>query len=324
MPNEWPSLAIRLQSRGLELGSNISIKSLRASTVQSTPRSLFTSRPLLGVSEMNYRRRTAFIAVAISLLALPCTALASLLPVDEVLFQGDAGNASVLSGTVEMTISDNTLTIVLTNTSTGVVAEGNGAGNLLTAVGLTLPNGFSIAGGSATVEPGSQINWSGATDVSQEWGFSNTVKSGHFNGSPSVLTYNNVVGTVVADVGTQFQPGSLGGSRHVGGPDFGILSNSVAATAAGGQSAQQSPLTLVLTLNSSVGAGEEAGFLALIGANPIGIAFGSPSSSILIPESSEGSESPVVPEPAGLAVWSALGLCGLVAVRFRLRHRRPI
>ncbi len=261
---------------------------------------------------MNYRELTALIAVTISVLTVPGTSPASLLTVDEVLFQGDAGNAAVLSGTVDMTVSGDLLTIVLTNTSAGVVAEGSGAGNLLTGVGFTLPTGFSIVGGTATVEAGSQINWSGTTDVSPEWGFANTVNSGHFDGSPSVLTYGNVVGTVVADVGTRFLPtGNLGGSPHVGGPDFGILSDSVAAVAAGGQRAEQSPLTIVLTLNTSVGAGDEEGFLEWVEANPVGIAFGSPSRSDL-----------VTPEPASFAVWIALGLSGLIAVRLRPSSRR--
>ncbi len=222
--------------------------------------------------------------------------------VDELLYQGNAGNSAILTGTVDMTVSGNTLTIVLTNTSASQAIDGSGAWNLMTGVGFTMPTGYSIASGIATVTAGSMPAFPAITNISSEWGFSNTPTSGHFDGSPSVYGYDSVVGTVTSDVQTVFAAGSVGGPPGLGGPDFGLLSSLVAGSAAGGQIYAHSPLTVVLTLNQSVAAGTESSFLNVIESNPVGIAFASPSTSFV---------AATVPEPNSLLMWTlGLGLLG--------------
>lgn len=223
--------------------------------------------------------------------AIPCTSDGATITVDEVMFQGNPSNGAILTGTVDMTVSGNMLTIVLTNTSTTASLDGGGAFNLLTGVGFTMPDGFEISGGTATVEAGSQVgSWNtNTTDVSNEWGFSEAVDMGHFDGSPSVFSYQQVVGTLNADIDVQFAAGSNGNPPNLDGPDFGLLSKLVNASVASGQTSAQSPLTVVLTLNQSVGAGEEADFLAFIEDNPVGISFASPDqSNVNIPEPATG------------------------------------
>ncbi|MCA9189510.1 MAG: hypothetical protein R3E01_04450 [Pirellulaceae bacterium] len=246
-----------------------------------------------------------------SLLVVSCSAITPLaggamMVVDEVLFQGDPGNAAVLSGTVDMTVVGSTLTVVLTNTTNAVAVDGAGATNLLTGVGFTLPVGYSIVGGTASIEAGSQVNsWSViTTDVSNEWGYANVVNSGHFDGTPSFFTYATVVGTVTSDVDFQFAAGSNGNPPGLGGPDFGLLSDLVPTSAAGGQTSAQSPITVMLTLNQAVANGGEAAFISTIDSQPLGIAFGSP-------------DKTSVPEPSSAAI-----LAGSLAIAFSACRRK--
>ena len=81
--------------------------------------------------------------------------------VDQVLYQsGGVADANLLSGTVNMSLAGNVLTIILRNTSQN--GAGDGAGILLTGIGFQLPTGVSITGGSAVIGSGSTaVNFAG-------------------------------------------------------------------------------------------------------------------------------------------------------------------
>src|SRR6185503_17137515 len=118
--------------------------------------------------------------VSVGLVGLALQANAALITVDQIIYQdGIGGNPAALAGTVNMTLSGNTLTVVLRNTSTASGVQGSF--NLLTGLGFNLPTGVTIGSGSATVAAGSGVNWSTATsgvNVSQEWGYDNNVTAG--------------------------------------------------------------------------------------------------------------------------------------------------
>lgn len=225
---------------------------------------------------------------------------AGMISVDEILFQGDASNGNILTGTVDMSLSGNTLTILLTNTSTSLAFEGNGANNLLTGLGFNLPTGVTILSGTATV-PGGVTNIGFdvlATNVGGEWGYANSpIASGHFDGSPSTLGYSTVISADTADVQSLFGGLDLGAPNNgIDGPDFGLLSASLANTAAGGNEAIQNTLTIVLTLGGTL----PNDLLSQIEAKPVALAFASPDQTVL--ESSE---------PAAVALFG-IGSLGLV------------
>ena len=225
--------------------------------------------------------------------------------VDEILFQGSDPSVlggSVLSGDVDMMIAGNVLTITLTNTSSA--STGDSAGNLLTGIGFNLPNGVTIGGGGATVPlMSSAIGFSLPVDrdISEEWGYANLPSSGHFHGAiPGQGPVNTAVSSHRTDVTDQFAPGSLGSPGHLGGPDFGLLSGNLPASAGGGQESVQQALVLTLTLDGTI----PADFLAGINDGTVALAFGSPTASS------------VVPEPASMAL-GALGLAGMAFIRRR-------
>src|SRR5262245_31475370 len=92
-------------------------------------------------------RRFATLILAAGFVALPLQAVAIPVVVDEVIVQG-GGDSSVLSGTANFTVSGNTLTIILANTSSGATG-GTAATNLLTGIGFNLPTGVTIANNGA-------------------------------------------------------------------------------------------------------------------------------------------------------------------------------
>src|SRR5689334_13252153 len=94
--------------------------------------------------------------------------------VDEILYDSSSvANAALLSGTVDMTLSGNVLTITLTNTS--LDAAGSGAGILLTGIGFQLPGGVSILSGGVNMGGSTAVNFTKPVsgDVSSEWGYDN-------------------------------------------------------------------------------------------------------------------------------------------------------
>jgi hypothetical protein len=226
-------------------------------------------------------------------------AMAAPITVDEILFDSTGtSNPSLLSGTVDMSYSGTTLTILLKNTS-GDLA-GSAAGVLLTGIAFQLPTGVSITGGSAFIAAGSTavgFPSPAGGNISSEWGYdASPLHSGMFKDG-SVLSYNNVVSSMTSMTTNQFASGSLGSPGHLGGPDFGAIS--AFETDPGGQEAIRD--TIRITLNLS---GASSNIVDQIQAGNVGISFGSPNSSNMR-----------VPEPGSLSLL-VVGL-GALALRRR-------
>src|SRR5262245_29372001 len=192
------------------------------------------------------------------LLIAPTPGSATSVTVDSIIWQSGI-DASVYSVLADFTLSGNTLTITLTNTSgsTGVA----GSTNLLTGLAFTLPTGVTISNSAAnTVSLGlspvtnttsTAINGS-ITDAT--WGAA----------SGSIASINNItgaLGTVNAGVSTlqaqiDFDLNGVSkpptGTANVDGPGFGILSNALGASS-GGLAAAKDTLTFTLLLSVSGG-----------------------------------------------------------------------
>lgn len=264
---------------------------------------------MIATGDCTRRLKSVFFALVFAL----CTTAvqASPITVDELLWEGDASNPTVLSGTVDMSLSGNLLTIVLKNTSTGVTADGSGSTNLLTGLAFNLPTGISISSGTVTVPGGAtNVGFSSlATNVGSEWGYrQGIIDSGHWNSDgPATLGYNAVISTHTADIGVVFDTvaSSLGPPPGTDGPDFGLLSSLVANSVAGGQEAIKAPLTIVLTLAGTL----PGNLLDLIENAPVGISFASPDQSVVLLST---------PEPGSLLL---AGLSAAIAgLACRRRH----
>ena len=97
--------------------------------------------------------------VAGALVLSPSPAQATLVTVDQVIYQSVAGTLvapSLLTGTLDISVSGSTLTILMTNTSVDEAFVGSGAPAtmLLTGFGLQLP-GVDILSGVVSVNGGS-------------------------------------------------------------------------------------------------------------------------------------------------------------------------
>src|SRR6266508_3177377 len=150
---------------------------------------------------------------------------ATAVTVDQVLYDSTSVvDSSLLSGTVDMSLSGNVLTIILTNTS--LDGAGSGAGILLTGIGFELPTGVSISSGSANIGSSTAVNFAAPAsgDISSEWGYDNTPLNSGFFLNNGVLSYNTVVSSMVSMTTNQFASGSLGQPPGLGGPDFGAIS----------------------------------------------------------------------------------------------------
>ena len=223
--------------------------------------------------------------------------------IDEIIYQPNSFDPSVLSGTAGFELSGSDLIITLTNTSgaTGVA----GAYNLLSGIGFNLPSGMSISGGSVGINPGSDaINFIAPLPQS-EWGYDNSPITGPFIDYPALGQVNTVVATLQAAIDYDFNnlkvpPPSPG--ANVDGPGYGLLSSNENNSAAGGLSAIKD--TILITLNLS---GSDGDLLKFIEDGNVVISFGSPTATS-------------VPEPSTLLLLGS-GLIGLGILGRKRFHR---
>ncbi len=244
-------------------------------------------------------------AVTGFLFMVPASANAVLVNIDEIIFPQDGSvNPAVLAGTANLTLSGSTLTIVLTNTSTGATG-GLAATNLLVGIGFNLPTGVTIANNAATnavaLTAGSTAiggtltdsTWGAANDGSAATSINNITVLGDVNTSVATLQAQVVGGFNLA--GTAIPPG------NVDGPDFGLLSNNVLSTTCNaGLQCVQNSVTLTLALNGTV----PGTLIDQINAGHVVLSFGSPT----LP----------VPEPSSLLLMGV----GLVSVGLVVRKKR--
>jgi hypothetical protein len=228
-------------------------------------------------------------------------ALAVPITVDEILYDSST-TLAFLSGTVDMSISGNTLTIVLTNTSAN--AAGAGAGILLTGIGFQLPTGVTIGSGSVNMGSSTAVNFTkpASGNVSNEWGYDNNpLNSGMFQGG-AALSYNTVVASMVSMTTHQFTSGSIAQPPNLGGPDFGLVSANETDSLGNGLEGIRSSVTISLLLSGAV----PANLISLINSGNVGLSFGSPNATNK------------VPEPASLSLLGG----GFLALAFLAGRRR--
>jgi hypothetical protein len=246
------------------------------------------------------------------LVVLPLNSNAVIMTVDEIIYEDNgATNPSVLSGTVDMNLIGNELSIVLTNTSSAV-ASPTASHNLLTGLGFVLPEMIAINWGTATITSGSTaINFTAPAngDVSGEWGYdTNPLDSGPFqNANITSSSVNTVVSTMESSTTTKFSNTPIENPAVLAGPEFGLLSDLVDAEVAGGQNAIQDSITILLNLSGLAMLTGEYSLLDFIQSNDIVLSFGSPNSSS-------------IPEPSAM-VLLAIGLLGFAGIRVNAKHK---
>jgi hypothetical protein len=242
--------------------------------------------------------------------------------VDEILYQAADGatpDPTALSGVVSMTYSGGILTINLKNTSGYVGIDG--AGNLLTGIGFTLPSGMVITAGGVVVGIGStayekqgEILGGAGFDISGEWGYRNNTAPGQ---PLNAQTISGDITTQVAAMGSAFTDVAFSSTpvrkpAELAGPEFGLLSGSVDRSAAGGQYSIQDSVIIQLALAGAY----EGNLVDFIDDNTVVLAFSSP-------DSSRASNIPPpnnVPDSGATA--GLLGL-GVAATGMLRRKRRP-
>mgnify|MGYP003572144656 FL=1 len=231
---------------------------------------------------MKSAKTLAVCGAVAALLSLQASAYAVGISVDEKLAQGDV-DASQLSGTVDMTLSGNTLTITLVNTSSD--AAGSGAGILLTGVGFNLPEYVSIIEGEVVIAGGSSgVGFDGPSgmDVSMEWGYDDQgLNSGALQGAAGSI--NTAVSSMESQTTDQFAPGSLVNPPNLDGPDMGLVSQYENDSLGNGVEGIQDSVIITLQLASSQSLdglldGIEDGWVALT--------FGSPDGGTSVPDAS--------------------------------------
>jgi hypothetical protein len=96
------------------------------------------------------------------------------------------------------------------------------------------------------------FNPNGTGDVSREWGYDNQdLNSGPFQNVSAGGEAYSTVNTTVSVLQSSSKDGIFAGNgnnNNLGGPDFGLLSDSVASSVAGGLEAIQSSVIITLTL----------------------------------------------------------------------------
>lgn len=255
------------------------------------------------------------------LMAAPMHVAAVSMTVDEVIFEDGTGvNSSLMTGTVDMTLSGSLLTIVLTNTSAAGAAPA-GSGAILSGLGFNFPTGILIGSGSVALTTGSVgVNWSGGTggtDVSGEWGYDNPeLDSGPFNNAGIIQsTVNTAITSMVASTTDPFSGVPLFNPGVLAGPEMGLISE---FGDAGGQLAIRDSVTILVNLS---GTGSLTGLLDHIQNNAVVLSFGSPDSSTLAPPPPPPPEPPnEVDEPVTLGML----VLGLAALGMRRRAKKTV
>jgi len=197
-------------------------------------------------------------------------------------------------------ISGTQLQIILTETTPTALNISGGAA-ILTSVGFNLPTGVNITGGTVTINSGStsvgfqigptpQGPFGGGTNVSGEWGFANN--------SPLDSVGNFDFASTNTAQTTQFAGSNLDGPADLNGPQGGLLDDSAQS---GGLGVIDNSIIILLTLNTSLSAAQQAAFLAGLCCNP--------GDSIVEWGSNDAFGAPV-PEPGTLLLLGS-GLAGL-------------
>jgi hypothetical protein len=244
-------------------------------------------------------KRTSSVLLGALLLFGAGSAQATLLSVDQFIYQSAAGTTvtpSLLNGTIDVTVSGSTLIILLTNTSPDGAFVGGGAPStmLLSGFGIQLP-GVNITGGTVAVNGGSTALNFGAQSTSvlgNQWLYANASIDG-FTSIVGALAVDTVVSSVNNGTGTRF----IGPPpTTIDGPDFGALSSSETEFGLS-QAGVQDTVKFVLTLDGP------APSESIIDAGHIVLAFGSP-------------ELLAIPEPsATLMLGLGMALLGLPVLR---------
>lgn len=218
-------------------------------------------------------------------------AFGALVTEDEIIYIAGQ-DASVLSATIDMSVSGQVLTVTATNTSIG--NPGSDSGLILSGFGFNLPIGLSISSGSVDMTGSTAVNFAfpSGGDISDQWAYHNGLPtSGHFDGTsgggdgPAVNTVNAVISSHHVDGTTPFS-----GSGISNGLDYGLVSD--APFSSGGLEAIRNSATFSIILAGTV----PSDLVAQIDSNPIILAFGSPTAG----------GSTAIPEP------SAFALLGLI------------
>lgn len=238
------------------------------------------------------------VAAVIAVLASALPALATPLTVDQTIFQNGTGvNGSGFSGTVDYTASGNTITLLLTNTSSDSAVTNSSipAQMLLTGVGLQLP-GVDITGG--TVKVGSTsvgVNFSGpaGTVISSQWAYANSGTK--FTGVGSLA-----VDTIMSSVQIGAGQHDFSGSASIGGPNYGALSKNETQFGSS-QAGVKDTIEFDLTLSGT------APSYSTVNSGNVVLAFGSPDTVYRD-----------VPDGGATVALLGLALLGLAAFRRRI------
>lgn len=259
---------------------------------------------------MFVRKRVLGRGIGIGSAALLAVALVSssasaglMLTVDEIAYASEGGtNVANLSGTVEIDLVGNMLTITLKNTSTDASSED--ASQLLSGVGLDLPNGFFIISGTVKMNGSTAHNFvkPANSDVSGEWGYDNDPLKGAWDVAYSDI--NTGISSRVSTSDTPFSGAFIETPAGLDGPEFGLWSKQY-STDPGGLNAIEDKVIIKLNLN--VDPADDAAFLAALSSGDVVLLFGSPDSSN-------------VPEATSLITWALLSCIGL-CVGWRRRRR---
>jgi hypothetical protein len=252
-------------------------------------------------------KRTVVFLIAAMLAFGMSSAHATLVNIDQIIYQSAAGTTvdpSMLSGTLDISVSGNTITILMTNTSPDGAFVGGGAPAtmLLTGFGLQLP-GVNISSGTVEVyagpPPSTSLNFDvgqSLTNIANQWSYANAAIDGY--NLAGVLPVDSIVSSVNNGGATRFAGPP---PATIDGPGYGALS-ALETEFGSSTPGVQDTIEFVLTLDGA------APSVADINAGNVVLAFGSPTA--------------VVPEPSTLFLVG-LGFVGMALVGRRF-HKSQV